>query len=138
MTNAAPFDPPPGDGEEHDTDLPKLFDGNPATTWSTEHYTDGLSGARKEGVGFVLVLNSPQRLGHLQIVSPTRGWSASVYVAANAKSQLSQWGTPIGSHVVNGTTTFDLHGRTGAAVLVWITDLGRNQSVAIGEATLTS
>jgi hypothetical protein len=43
----------------------------------------------------------------------------------------------VGSHVVNGTVSFDLHGRTGAAVLVWITDLGHNQSVAIGEARLT-
>jgi len=135
---ARAFDPPPGDTHEHDGDLSKLTDGDPNTVWSTEHYDSGLAGVPKPGVGFVLVLPSGHKLGHLQIVSPTRGWSASVYVAANAKSQLSQWGTPIGSRVVNGTTTFDLHGRTGAAVLVWITDLGRNQSVAVGEATLTS
>ena len=63
---------------------------------------------------------------------------ASVYVAPGPKSQLSQWGTPVASHAVNGLTTFDLHGRTGTAVLVWITDLGRNQSVSVGEATLAS
>ncbi|MBV8980560.1 MAG: hypothetical protein JO086_06645 [Acidimicrobiia bacterium] len=131
------FDPPPGDGAEHDSDLPKLTDGDPATVWSTEHYDSGLAGL-KPGVGFTLVLANAQKLGHLQIVSPTRGWSASVYVSSAAHAQLEQWGTPVASHVVDGTTTFDLHGRTGAAVLVWITDLGRNQSVSVGEATLSA
>jgi serine/threonine-protein kinase len=134
---ARAFDPPPGDGGEHDADLPKLTDGNPATEWSTEHYPAGLNGL-KPGVGFILILNGAQRLGHLQIVSPTRGWSASVYVAPTPKAQLADWGQPVVSHVVNGTTSFDLRGRSGAAVLVWITDLGHNQSVAVGEARLTT
>ena len=131
------FDPPPGDGHEHDSDLSKLTDRDPNTVWTTEHYDTGLAGI-KQGVGFTLLLNSSQKLERLQIVSPTRGWSANVYVAASPKSQLAQWGSPVASHVVNGATTFDLHGRAGSAVLVWITDLGRNQSVAVGEATLTS
>jgi serine/threonine protein kinase len=134
---ARAFDPPPGDGAEHNADLPKLTDGDPATLWSTEHYDAGFSGL-KQGVGFVLVLNGSQRLGHLQITSPTRGWSASVYVAPSPRSQLAQWGAPAASHVINGPTTFDLHGKSGSAVLVWITDLGRNQSVAVAEARLTS
>ena len=134
---ARAFDPPPGDGHEHDSDLPKLTDGDPSTVWTTEHYENGLAGL-KQGVGFILVLNNAQKLRDLQIQSPTRGWSASVYVASSPKSQLAQWGTPSASHVVNGTTIFDLHGRNGSAVLVWITDLGRNQSVSVGEATLAS
>jgi serine/threonine-protein kinase len=132
------FDPPPGDGHEHDADLPKLTDGNPNTVWSTEHYDSPFGGSGKQGVGFMLVLNNPRKLGHLQIQSPTKGWTASVYVAPTAKSDLPQWGAPVASHVVNGTTTFDLRGRTGGAVLVWITDLGRNQSVTVGEATLST
>jgi serine/threonine-protein kinase len=142
-TQAAPlvavahaFDPPPGDGQEHDADLPKLTDGDPATIWSTEHYAAGFAGL-KQGVGFTLVLSNPHKLGRLEIDSPTKGWTASVYVAPTSHAQLAQWGAPVGSHVVNGTTTFDLHGHTGGAVLVWITDLGRNQSVDIGEARLT-
>src|SRR5947209_12665604 len=131
------FDPPPGDGHEHDADRPKLTDGDPATVWTTEHYDTGFAGL-KQGVGFTLVLNNPQKLGHLQILSPTKGWSASVYVSSTAHTELAQWGAPVGTHVVNGNTTFELHGRTGGAVLVWITDLGRNQTVAVGEAHLTS
>ena len=85
--------------------------------WSTEHYDAGFSGL-KQGVGFILVLNGSQHLGQLQITSPTRGWSASVYVASSPKAQLAQWGPPLASHVVNGTTAFDLRGRSGTAVLV--------------------
>ncbi|SRR5581483_11723314 len=132
------FDPPPGDGHEHDADLPKLVDGDPNTVWSTEHYDSPFGANTKPGVGFVLVLNNSRKLGHLEIQSPTKGWSASVYVATDAKPELAQWGAPVASHVVNGTTTFDLRGRTGGAVLVWITDLGRNQSVTVGEATITT
>ncbi|MBV8160218.1 MAG: serine/threonine protein kinase [Acidimicrobiia bacterium] len=131
------FDPF-GDNQEHDADLPKLTDGDPNSVWTTEHYPNGLAGL-KPGVGFYLVLDHPQRLGQLQIVSPTRGWNTSIYVAPAARAQLNQWGTPVGSRVIDATTTtFDLHGRVGGAVLVWITDLGPNQSVAVGEATLTS
>ncbi|MBV9412720.1 MAG: serine/threonine protein kinase [Acidimicrobiia bacterium] len=131
------FDPPPGDGHEHDADLSKLVDGNPNTVWTTEHYDTGFAGL-KPGVGFTLVLNSPRKLSQLKIQSPTSGWAASIYVAPSAKPELAQWGSPVVSHVVNGTTVFDLRGRTGGAVLVWITDLGRNQSVTVGEATLTT
>jgi hypothetical protein len=131
------FDPPPGDGHEHDADLPKLLDGDPATLWTTEQYHAGFAGL-KEGVGFTLVLDSPQKLAHLQVLSPVRGWSASVYVSSSPHTQLAEWGAPVDSHVVNGPTTFNLHGKTGTAVLVWITDLGRNQTVTVGEAHLTS
>ncbi len=137
VTRALAFDPAPGDGHEHDSDLPKIFDRDPATVWSTEHYDSGLTGL-KQGVGFILVLNASHRLGHLQLVSPTRGWTASIYVAPNPKGALAQWGSSVVSGTVNGTTTFDLHGRTGGAVLVWITNLGSNASVEVGEAQLTA
>jgi hypothetical protein len=51
---------------------------------------------------------------------------------------LAQWGTPVDSHVVNGPTTFNLHGKTGSAVLVWITDLGGNDAVRVNEVRAKS
>ena len=131
------FNPPPGDGHQHDADLPKLIDGDPTTLWSTEHYPNGMAGL-KPGVGFTLELATQQRLGHLQILSPTKGWSVSIYAAPTAYPALAQWGAPLASQVVDGPATFDLHGRTGGAVLVWITDLGPNQAVAVAEARLTT
>jgi hypothetical protein len=137
IVGADAFDPQ-GDGIEHNADLPKLFDGNPATAWSTEHYDAGLRGVPKQGVGFVLLLKGTHRLGHLQVTSPNRGWTASVYVADGPKANLQQWGAQVGSHVVDGTASFDLHARQGGAVLFWITDLGGNQSVSVSEVRLTN
>jgi len=132
------FDPE-GNGHEHDGDLPKLVDHDPGSSWSTEHYDDGLQGVGKQGVGVVLVLDAGHKLNHLQVTSPGRGWSASVYVADGPKPDVAQWGTAVGAGRVTGqTTSFDLHGRTGAAVLLWITDLGGSASVTINELQLAT
>ena len=47
-------------------------------------------------------------------------------MSGNTHPDLAGWGDPVASkdHITAGTTTFDLGGRSGAAVLVWITDLG--------------
>jgi eukaryotic-like serine/threonine-protein kinase len=136
ITRLLAFDPQ-GDKTEHDSDLGKLVDGNPATSWSTEHYDSGVKGAGKQGVGFVLVLDSVHRLGHLQLTSPNRGWTARVYVADGAPGELGQWGPVVATRTAGGPDTVDLHGRSGSALLVWITDLGSNGSVTVSEARLT-
>ena len=46
----ASFDPPPGDGEEHDERVADATDGDPATYWTTETY----EAFTKPGVGLVL------------------------------------------------------------------------------------
>src|SRR4029453_15100818 len=35
LVAVGPYDPPPGDGTENDSDVPKAVDGNPTTFWST-------------------------------------------------------------------------------------------------------
>ncbi|MCU1451698.1 MAG: Serine/threonine-protein kinase PknB [Acidimicrobiales bacterium] len=136
ITRLLAFDPQ-GDRTEHDSDLAKLVDGNPATSWSTEHYDSGLKGAGKQGVGFVLELDGVHRLGHLQLTSPNRGWTATVYVADGARTELGQWGPVVATRTAGGSDSVDLHGRSGSALLVWITDLGSNGSVSVSEARLT-
>jgi serine/threonine-protein kinase len=134
------FDPPPkGDGQEHDADLSKLTDGDPATVWSTEHYNDRHFGGLKSGVGVVLKLDRSHKLRRLAIQSPTHGWSAQVYVAGSAAADLAGWGQPVANATVPGDTTVDLAGRDGAAVLLWITDLGDgNNQVSIGELRVST
>src|SRR5262245_60655268 len=51
LAPAGVYDPPPGDGHENDSQVSNAVDGDPATAWSTEHYTHGFS---KDGVGIVL------------------------------------------------------------------------------------
>jgi eukaryotic-like serine/threonine-protein kinase len=133
------FDPD-GNGQEHNADLSKLTDGNPSTGWSTERYNNEHFGGLKEGVGFSLTLDRSRRLTQLQLSSPSRGWSARVYVADGRKGALAEWGTPVTTRSdIAGDATFDLKGREGSAVLLWITDLGQgNSSVTVTEAKVTA
>ena len=133
------FDPPPGSQAEHDEELPFLVDGDPSSTWSTETYSSGRFGGLKDGVGVILVLSGSAELDELVVSSSSRGWSARVFVADSPKSTLAEWGDSLASkNNINSTeTTFDLEGRTGTAVLLWITDLGRGNQVALGEVEVT-
>ena len=132
------FDPPPGSGLEHDDELPFLVDGDPSSVWTTETYNTNRFGGLKPGVGVILRLDRAYKLSELKVTSPTSGWSAEVLVAGSPQTTRAAWGEPVESKRINrGTTTFDLGGRTGAAVLLWITDLGQgNSSVSIGELSL--
>ena len=128
-TSVNSFDPEgSGTPGENDGQLPLAVDGNPATGWSTESYSDRHFGNLKHGLGISLTVAQPERLGQLSVTSPTQGWSAEVFVSdADARpTSLSGWGSPVSHHDgIDGSVTFDLHGRTGRHVLVWITDLGR-------------
>ena len=133
------FDPPPGSGIEHDDELPFLVDGDPATRWTTENYNSSRFGGLKPGVGVVLQLDGPRKLEELKVTSPSTGWTAEVLVADSVKPSRQAWGDPVTSKsgISEASTTFDLGGRTGAAVLLWITDLGSgNSAVSIGELRL--
>jgi len=138
VTRATAFDPQ-GDGREHDDELPRLTDGDPATIWDTERYIDRQFGGLKTGVGVLLELDGRRKLGRLEIESSTRGWSAQVFVADRplAGAPPADWGEAAASKTgIDGPATFDLQGREGAAVLIWITDPGETSTVAVGEVRL--
>jgi serine/threonine-protein kinase len=139
IDHAQSFDPPPGSEAEHDDQLQFLTDNDPSSVWTTETYSTSRFGGLKKGVGAVLVLTAPARLDELTIVTPSKGWSAEIYVADGPKQALADWGVPVASKsgIDAGTTTFALHGRQGGAVLIWITDLGPANQVAIGDAKLS-
>ena len=133
------FDPPPGSETEHDDELPYLVDRDTATRWRTENYNRRDFGGLKPGVGVILELDGQYKLDELKVTSPSGGWSAEVLVADSRKATRQGWGEPVASKktIGEGSTTFDLNGRTGGAVLLWITDLGAgNASVSIGELHL--
>ena len=139
ITGARAFDPPPGSGSEHDDEVAFLFDGDPATAWSTETYGSTRFGGLKQGVGVVVTLSTAGPLDELTITSPSRGWSVQAYVADAPKTALTGWGEPVASKtgVDAGQTTLSLHGRQGAAVLVWITELGAGNRVSLGEVQVS-
>jgi serine/threonine-protein kinase len=139
IASVSSFDPPPGSGTEHDADLPNLTDGDAATTWTTEQYDNSQFGGLKDGVGFVLQLDQSKKLSELKVSSPNNGWAASVYVADSPKDSLDQWGAPVATKDgIGGDATFDLKSHQGAAVLVWITNLGDGRSFSAGDVGLTA
>jgi serine/threonine-protein kinase len=134
------FDPPPGSGVEHDDELPFLLDRDPATVWRTETYNNNRFGGLKPGVGVVLRLDGTHKLKELKVTSPSKGWTAEVAVADTPAPTREAWGPAVASKKAgsDGSMTFDLDGRTGGAVLLWITDLGEGSSVvSIGELSLS-
>ncbi len=134
------FDPL-GDGGERPDLLARASDGDPATAWASESYSNRTLGNLKEGVGLVLQLDAEATLGELGVLSPTQGWAARVYAADAPAGELSDWGEPLDARVdISGDASFDLHGVRASAVLLWITDLGDappRLRVEIGELELT-
>ena len=125
IRSIASFDPAGrGAPGENDAQLPLAIDGDPNTGWFTESYDQRGFGI-KPGVGVILSTKEATELRDLIVQSPTQGWSASVYVADQPGAALGDWGEPVTQQTgIDGGTTFDLKGRTGRNVLLWITDLG--------------
>jgi hypothetical protein len=64
------------------------------------------------------------------VTSRTPGFRAAITAGSSPEGPFV---TDSESRVVNGTATFPLQGRSGRYYVVWITDLGPNDSVEINE-----
>ena len=135
---AGSFDPD-GDGSEHEEEVSHLYDGDPSTTWTTSRYSGPRFGGLKPGVGFVLELDGPRPLGQLKVEGASDGWSAEVAVSDTTHDNRADWAEAVDSETgIDGSATFDLDGRQGSTILVWITDQGAgNSSVTVGEVEVT-
>ncbi|MBW3668122.1 MAG: protein kinase [Actinobacteria bacterium] len=135
---ATSFDPQ-GDGSENENDARNAVDGRADTSWATSRYDTREFGNLKDGVGLVIVVPDNTPLRRLEVESPTRNWAAAVYVAARPGDELADWGAPVDSRTaIDGSVTFDLKGRRGGAVLLWITDPGLGNKTQIAEVSLRS
>jgi serine/threonine-protein kinase len=122
-TSASSFDPPPGDGTEHESDSPKAIDGNPATYWTTESYRD-FTGT-KPGVGLVVGAAHSVSPKTLSVVTDDPGFRAVIKAGSSPTGPFR----PVSeSKVTSATTTYDLHGG-GRYFLIWITDLSDHAHV---------
>jgi serine/threonine protein kinase len=136
------FDPE-GDNDEVEGQVSALVDGNPATSWHTEYYTNRTfghapGGPGKTGAGFTIALEKPAALQKLTLTSPTQDWSAQVYVSDKLGGTLAEWGTPVDTKAnINGDATFDLKTTNGKFVMVWITDLGSGPPAASAPPNVT-
>jgi serine/threonine-protein kinase len=121
------YDPFGDNKEENSAAAPNTTDGDRATYWSTEHYTDAPS-LDKPGVGVVLDAGTILELRHLVVVTDTPGFTAQI----KATNTLGGAPTKISdSKVVGATTTFELSPNGPKRYyVIWITKLPSDNHVA--------
>jgi hypothetical protein len=121
------FDPPPGDGSEHNGEVGNATDGDPATYWETEHYRS----FDKPGVGLVLDAGKRVRLGGLTVFTDTPGFTA--VVKAGDSRDPSGFVRVSSPRYVGGTTRFPLRGGPHRYYLLWITKLPPSGNAHVNE-----
>jgi serine/threonine-protein kinase len=120
------FDPPPGDGQEHDEDAPNATDGDPATYWPTESYNSSLELIGKPGVGLVLDAGAQKRLDRFALTTDTPGFRAEIRAGGSPDGPFETVGR---SKTVADSTTWELDGAEARYYVVWITELDGNAHV---------
>jgi serine/threonine-protein kinase len=141
---------PFGTGAEHPTQTSNVVDGDPNTTWSTEHYVEGTL-AGKPGIGLYLDAAPGVEARAIELQTPTPGFVAAIY-ASNHIDQLPYgdttpltqrgWAQLAAPHTIASHTTAPLSDPTDTRYryyLIWITKLPpSSQTAEISEATLFS
>jgi tRNA A-37 threonylcarbamoyl transferase component Bud32 len=117
------------------------FDGNPATYWITDRYSTPDFGGLYPGIGLEIELAKDSTLHGLAVTSPSTGWAAETFVSGHevpSGAGLGAWGSPTDSRRgIRGDATFDLGGRPGRWVLLWLTYLGPARQCAIAELAVS-
>ena len=121
LAGAGAYDPPPGDGEEHNADAPRATDSSTSTFWETQHYRSSFASLGKHGVGLVLRAGSTVTLHHLTVTTDTPGFSAEIQAGDSAGGPFR---TVSAVQTVGAQTTFDLSDAKARYFVVWITSLG--------------
>jgi hypothetical protein len=125
---ATTWDPPPGDGQEHNDQVGNATDGDQATYWPTEHYVS----FSKPGVGLVLDVRRSVALTRLTVVSDTPGFTAEIRAA---KSPTGPFTTVSRSQSVGSRTTFELSTEPSRYYVLWITNPGPGGVAHVNEVT---
>jgi serine/threonine-protein kinase len=139
------YDPFGNPTSENDADALKAADGDPATSWKTEHYQSPEFGGLKTGVGLVLDAGSPQQVSRIDLRLLASGADVEVYGSDTVPSSFDQW-TRLGtrSNTPRSLSVGLSDGATYQYYLVWFTKLppapdGQGQyQDGIAEATLRS
>jgi eukaryotic-like serine/threonine-protein kinase len=124
IVGAAVFDPF-GDGQpENSNDVPKSYDGDPATAWATLQYRGSAAfGNLKPGVGVLYDLGSQQRLAGVTLTTTLAGASVDVRTGNSPDGPLDSFPAATslkltGTDHVHFTKTV-----TARYVLIWVTQL---------------
>jgi tRNA A-37 threonylcarbamoyl transferase component Bud32 len=133
LAGVTAYDPEGDNQEEHNDEAKFATDGNRGTYWKTETY-DGAA-LNKSGVGVVLSAGSAQKVSKITVTTDTPGFTAEI---ESGSSQTGSFKPVSGAKTVAGTTTFSVKGGPAQYYVIWITDLGGNDSVHVNEVTAKS
>jgi len=126
------YDPPPGDGQEHNPEAGNAIDGSASTFWQTQQYSSSNFGNLKDGVGLVLDSGKSQKLKQLTVSSDTPGFTA---IIKSSQSSTGPFAAASGAQTVSSRTTFSLHSAAARYYLVWITSLPSGGVAHVNEVT---
>lgn len=138
ILNAAGYDPSPGDGSEHNSEVQRVYDGDPDTEWTTEGYESPEFGGVKDGVGLTVDLGQPQPINSVTLQLPTSA-EATVYVGDSPTNSGTELGQTEGQ---DGEVTLEASDPEEAQyVTVWFTSLEQDDQdgryrAALGEITV--
>jgi tRNA A-37 threonylcarbamoyl transferase component Bud32 len=132
LSGVGAYDPPPGDGQEHNDEAANATDTSPSTYWETQHYDSSLASLGKRGVGLVLGAGRSVTLHHVTVTTDTPGFTAELEAGDSATGPFH----PVSDlQTVNGRTTFDLRDARGSYFVVWITNLGPLSSAHVNNVS---
>jgi len=123
ILSATGFDPE-GDGNEKNSQAPRVYDGNPATAWSSEGYNSAaFGGLPKKGVGVLLDLGQPTSVNQVTIDLAKGPVDLTVYAATTTGldgATIIGTATAAGGHVeLKAASTMP----RAQYVIVWFTKL---------------
>ena len=134
LSGVTAYDPPPGDGNEHNGDAPKATDGNAGTFWETQEYRSSFAAMGKTGVGLVFgpAAGGIVTLHHVTVTTDTPGFKAEIQAGDSPNGPFHAVSS---TKTVSSETTFDLSDANALYFVVWITDLGTLSKVHVNEVT---
>ena len=128
------------DHTEHRSDVGRVLDDDPGTSWTTERYTGGLQ--TKPGVGIYIDAKPGVAAKQLDIRTQTTGWEGKIYVSNDvdpSATDLSGWkdlGTSFVADKKKFSLQLDTAGQKFRYYLVWITKLPPSGQASIAEIVL--
>jgi putative peptidoglycan lipid II flippase len=133
----------PGGEADNPADAGNAIDGNPATVWQTDTYSDPVPFPNfKNGVGLILQLPQPTAIGSVSLDLNSTGTSIQIRSAQSATPATLEDTTALSppTPMKTGSNTINLSNPQPVSnVLVWITTLGTvdgKSETAISEITL--
>jgi eukaryotic-like serine/threonine-protein kinase len=122
---------PEGDNRESPNSVKLAIDGNRATSWKTEHYSAGLEGANKSGVGLMVRTTKPVAATELDLISPFANWEGAIYgVNGDPPADIRGWQKLSGTFTAQSVNKIklDTAGHPFNRYLVWITKIPGEQA----------